>query len=384
MIINCEECGKRYRIDPDKIKTDLARFKCKACGNLVTVKKPSPEIKPSVPSAAAVEALGTETAPPPPPPAAEPAARETPEPSAARSERRSPRGMGLRKKMILLFFFVPIFLVAASGALYIWQLDGLSSFLTHESSRLATQMAEERIAETAKSVAQQTRLYLLSHSDLQEENYNSNPEFRAVCVQRVGLTGYTALYELPGDDGIWRTWGHANPKIVGIDMKTLEKPLGENFPGFWRVFTGVKERKESKGYYSWKDADGTFRDKYMVCTPVEGFPYVIAATTYLDEFTMPIQVMEARADKSVKRSKLITLIIFGGTLLLIGLIVSIYGHRLTRKIKALTEVADRISVGELDTEVDIESKDELGDLAEAITRMQDSIRLSIERLRRRR
>jgi HAMP domain-containing protein len=224
----------------------------------------------------------------------------------------------------------------------------------------------------------------LSHGDLLEENFNGNPGFKAIAVQKVGLTGYTALYELPGEDGVWRTWAHANAKIIGIDMKKLEKPLGENFPGFWTVYTGVKGRKESKGYYSWKDADGAFRDKYMVCTPIEGFPYVIAATTYLDEFTMPIKVMEARAEKSEKRSRLITFVIFGGTLLLIGLIVSIYGHRLTRRIRTLTEVADRISVGELDTEVNIKSKDELGDLAGAITRMQDSIRLSIERLRRRR
>ena len=50
----------------------------------------------------------------------------------------------------------------------------------------------------------------------------------------------------------------------------------------------------------------------------------------------------------------------------------------------LTDVADRISVGELGMEVKTTSKDEIGDLAEAISRMQDSIRLSIERLRRRR
>jgi HAMP domain-containing protein len=71
-------------------------------------------------------------------------------------------------------------------------------------------------------------------------------------------------------------------------------------------------------------------------------------------------------------------------LLLIGLIVAIYGHRLTGKIRSLTEVADRISVGELGMEIETQSKDEIGDLAEAIARMQDSIRLSIERLRRRR
>jgi len=47
-------------------------------------------------------------------------------------------------------------------------------------------------------------------------------------------------------------------------------------------------------------------------------------------------------------------------------------------------VADRISIGELGMEVKTTSTDEIGELAEAIARMQDSIRLSIERLRRRR
>jgi HAMP domain-containing protein len=47
-------------------------------------------------------------------------------------------------------------------------------------------------------------------------------------------------------------------------------------------------------------------------------------------------------------------------------------------------VAERISVGEMDAEIKIKSRDEIGDLAEAISRMQESIRLSIERLRRRR
>jgi HAMP domain-containing protein len=49
----------------------------------------------------------------------------------------------------------------------------------------------------------------------------------------------------------------------------------------------------------------------------------------------------------------------------------------------LTDLAERISVGEMDAEINIESSDELGTLGEAISRMQDSIRLSIDRLKRR-
>jgi methyl-accepting chemotaxis protein len=109
-----------------------------------------------------------------------------------------------------------------------------------------------------------------------------------------------------------------------------------------------------------------------------------AHPTYLDEFTGPVKLMETRAKLLTEKTRLITLAILGGTIFLIGVIVLIYGHRLTGKIKSLTDVAERISIGDLGIEIETQSKDEIGELAEAISRMQDSIRLSIERLRRRR
>jgi C4-dicarboxylate-specific signal transduction histidine kinase len=56
----------------------------------------------------------------------------------------------------------------------------------------------------------------------------------------------------------------------------------------------------------------------------------------------------------------------------------------TNPINRLTQVADRISLGELDAQVEVDRKDEIGELAEAISRMQASLQAAIERLRARR
>ncbi|MBU0987648.1 MAG: HAMP domain-containing protein, partial [Proteobacteria bacterium] len=72
------------------------------------------------------------------------------------------------------------------------------------------------------------------------------------------------------------------------------------------------------------------------------------------------------------------------TIVFVFIIAWFSGRALSRPIIKLTDAADRISVGELDVEIDTNRKDEIGDLAEAVARMQDSIRLSIERLRQRR
>jgi predicted Zn finger-like uncharacterized protein len=95
-------------------------------------------------------------------------------------------------------------------------------------------------------------------------------------------------------------------------------------------------------------------------------------------------MMQARAKALNDNARMIASMTLGATLLLIGIIVFVYAHRLTGKIKSLTEVAERISVGEFEMAIETKSRDEIGELAEAISRMQDNIRLSIERLQHRR
>ena len=378
MIIICEECGKKYRIDPSKIKGKAASFKCRDCTHLIVVSKPEPPPEKSeIDSRPTLESITTTIDDSSM--AAKNDIRQTP----AKARHRT-KGLGLRSKMLLLFMVVPIILMAGASLLYLWQLESTSNLLTRESSKFVNQMAEEKIAYISAGVAMQCKLYLLSHPGLIREDFNEDMGFKTLAVQKVGMTGYTALYELPGPDGVWRTWAHINNKIIGIDMSKLKKPLGRSFPGFWKIYIGVEGGKKSQGYYTWQDKDGKFRDKFMVCIPIAGTRFVVAATTYMDEFTGPVKRMQARAKELTDRARLITWAILGLTLLLIGLIVTIYGHRLTGKIKSLTDVADRISVGELGMEIKTTSKDEIGELAEAIARMQDSIRLSIERLRRRR
>jgi predicted Zn finger-like uncharacterized protein len=385
MIVICEECGKKYRIDPSKIKGKAASFKCRVCTHVIMVTKPEREA--SVPAPAAMpspkeDSDAAENRYAPPETAVQPI-RPAVDRVLAKPPRKRGR-FGVRAKMILLFVFIPFVLMIGASLLYFWQLEQMSSLITHESTNIVNKMAEEKISDLSTAVAIQCRLYLLAHPELRKQGFMTDMGFKTLAVQKVGLTGYTALYQMPDSEGIWRTWAHVQPKIIGIDMSTLKARLKQNFDGFWKVFAGVEGGKRSQGYYTWQEKDGTFRDKFMVCTPVAGTPYVVAATTYLDEFYGPIRQMESHVGQETQKTRLYILVIMGSTLLLIGLIVTIYGNRLSGKIKSLTEVTERISVGDLDAEVETKSRDEIGELAEAIARMQDSIRLSIERLRRRR
>lgn len=67
-----------------------------------------------------------------------------------------------------------------------------------------------------------------------------------------------------------------------------------------------------------------------------------------------------------------------------SIVVILLARTFTRPIVQLTQVADRLSLGELDVPIQIERRDEIGELAEAIRRMQASIQVAMERLRARR
>ena len=374
MIVTCEKCGKRYRIDPEKIPGKTGRFRCRECNEIITVSKPEP-----VPAAPAVEFR--EERPPAPEPEVEKAAAEVRAPQIPSFR---PKVLGLTTKF-MLYILVPLIIIYGLSVFFsLRKMSETHGLTINQSSMMVTQMSEKAIVEHARAVAMQVKLYLLSRTHLTKQGFDKDVDFKRVAVQKVGLTGYSALYELPDQGGVWRTWAHANPKIIAIDMSTLKKPLGKNFPGFWKVYTGVKGGKESQGYYTWQEKDGTFRDKFMVCTPVEGTRFIIASTTYLDEFTMPIKRLEIRTNKISQETRRTNAITMGIGLIVIALIIFFYGRNLTGRIRHLSQVADRICVGELDAEIEIKGKDEVGELSEAIARMRDSIRVSIERLRRRR
>lgn len=384
MIILCEECGKKYRIDPSKVGEDGMKFRCKACNHIITVSKPEtrdPEPEAFIEPEAEGGTVKTET------PSAEP--DEKPEkkvklPADGMTAGKKGR-FGLRSKMVLLFFVLPIIIVAAAGVLYIMQMNSLSSLLTEQSSETVKKMAEDLVKEKARSASKQVNLYLSTHPELIKEDFNYEMNFRLLAVQKVGLTGYTSLYSIPDEQGVSTFWMHPNAKLIGISTtESMQKMLGKDYKDFIKIYQGAYKGEEASGYYFGKDADGKNQEIYMVSAPVERTPFVVAATVFLDEFTRPIKVMETRAQKLISNAKYIISAIIIGTIVLIGLVVLIYGHLLVSKIKSLTDLAQKISIGDLDAEVAIKSKDEIGDLYDAIVRMQESIRLSMERLRRRR
>ena len=392
MTVICEECGKVYHIDPDKLdryKGKSVRVRCGECGHVTEISKlfdSTPESADDFLSDDAADMSSFE-------PEEEVMDEEEPGPrpmsAAGAAEVQTSGWLGLRGKMMVLFLVLPILLMAISGYISQQQLNKLANEITDESTALVLQEGKEKLMQKARDVALQVEIYLRANPDLEREDFFYDPDFSGIAVQSVGQTGYTCLIQQPEPETgqNWTIWAHPNPNIIGIDdIDMIRKALGPYFDHFFEVLTGSQGMKESEGFYRWKDPDGKIREKYMAISPVriEGKPFLLMSTAYIDEFTNKTESLKAQAQKLALDTRNINFAILIGAIFLIGLIIIVYGYRLTRNIQYLTEAADRISVGDLEAEIDVHSKDEIGNLADAISRMQDSLRFSIERLRRRR
>jgi methyl-accepting chemotaxis protein len=405
MALICEECGKIYHIDKEKLKKqlkgDFAKTKCRICGHIIQISREELERDDEVRTeddnffgdfsddsddngsfdyTSDLEEKNEDYS--------EEEKNETHEEhkySFSSADKR--KGFGLRTKMFFLFLIIPILLMSASGIFSQIQLKRLSENITEKGTAVVKDFAEQRIAEKARDVALQCQIYLLSHPELSKSDFNYENEFKKIAVQKIGKTGYTSLAErnLPTDPlDKFRIWAHPNPSIIGVPLfQKLKKELGHEFDNLVETLKPVIRGEEVSGYYKWKEVSGNLKEKFLVAVHVKHTRYIIIATAPIDEFTKPIIDLESEAALLTKQTRDVNIFILGATLIIISIAILVYGYRITKSIKYLTETADRISVGDLDVKIEVQAKDEIGSLADAISRMQDSLRLSIERLRKR-
>ncbi len=281
---------------------------------------------------------------------------------------------GLFPKFLLFFLLIAIIpLLLIEYLTY----NGMKDFrlqVVSQSKNIITKLSTENIRQKAEGVARQIEAYLKTKENVNLEEIKRDPYLRSIAVQPVGKTGYTAVHTTMAINIF-----HKNPKIVGLDLHKLKN----KFPNFWKILESSLKGPAS-GYYNWKDINGKVRKKYMYCAPVRGANLVVAATTYLDEFFGPINELEKTAVKQQSSIMFYILIVSIGLLLYMVIFSYIYARSMTKPILHLADVADRISVGDLDAEVNVKTSDEIMILAEAISRMQKSLKSAIVRLREKR
>jgi methyl-accepting chemotaxis protein len=450
MIVICEECGKKYKIDPGKIKGEQARFKCKACSHIITVNKiesrrePEPTVEPDTMDSPVVnytempEETGSTSEPP------SQVAEPSVPPAANRIDRRKKKaGMGLTTKVILLMLLVSLL----PGAIYfVLSFQQANDRIVNDTTQMGMQTAEvladqvdewlDKNIRVLNTVAQMPGIqsmnrfeqeillqtvqreypwmYLVFTTDINGMNVARNDGKDLIDYSdRQYVQDITSGKEL--------TWQNLIGKTSKQPALVIAVPIRKNNQTIGVMAAAMTRDAISKRIANWRQGNTGYAflvDQYgkVVSHQLKEFveeqkdlsnhPLVKAAnanksgmiefknengrdeigfakTTQLG-WTLAIQQEKNEAFAILKESQLFAFALMGATFIVVLIIAYIASRAIVTPIRKLTDAANRISVGELGVEIENKSKDEIGDLAEAITRMQDSIRLSIERLRRRR
>ena len=447
MIVICEKCGLKYKIDPTKIKSKRARFTCKGCDEVIILDKE--ELIQDNEIAALEDSLFSST------PTGEklestPETEELDDPDqntsteeAMQSIPRERSGLGLTGKVVLLMLLVSLL----PGAIYF----GLSFQQTNQrikddSNNYGLQISDILAKEVDEWVDKNTRILdaIANLSQMKGMNQWQQEELlkavqkeypwmylvfttdkKGINIARSDgkkLKDYSnRQYVKDVIDGKKLAWQNLIGKTSKKPALVLAVPITRDGETVGVLATAMTRDAISKLVTNWKQGETgsvflvdqsdkvvahqnnafVVQQKDMSTNPLVqasrkdkkrsvefqdvGGQEALGFTqkTKLG-WLLAIQQDKDEAYSELKKAQQFAYTLLGITVIVIIFISLLASRAIVTPIKKLTDAANRISVGELDVEITSASSDEIGDLANAIIRMQDSLRLSIARLRKKR
>ena len=349
MIIHCEECGKRYKIDENKLVKERTLFNCPACKNKIEVIKPRQNIEDIEPAstfsdgAAAASGSYQTVGRAAPSQAGSSVADWETGPETATSKTKTP-GLTVGKKLLLVFF---TFVLLTGGILSFVYMRFVPS-LMHDQINLRTYS----ISQSFSAAILQPLLiknYLLvnktaeTNAGLPGVAYVSVLNRRGVVI--AGILGDKTRFP---PDFIEKVKENGFPKEISTQNRI---PSGERESALDFSVGGQK-----------------IHDVAVMIGDTGGEAHV-------GLFTEDVE-------KAVQKSLMPLLILLGVIAILGSLSFFLVARTISTPIRKLTLAAEKISLGEIDLPINIKGGGEIGDLAASLERMRFSIKAAMSRLRR--
>ncbi|MFO7752984.1 MAG: HAMP domain-containing protein [Desulfobacteraceae bacterium] len=276
--------------------------------------------------------------------------------------------MKIRTKVILIFICVSILPLILAGAAGFYQINKISDTALEITSKSLRDQTELTVDQQVKKISSAVAMYVNKIS--QSDDYKPlqyNPDFTDLVIQVIGETGYTYLLSEESDGN--KIFMHPNPRFLNKNIDVL------NIKGM--------EEKLSRVIKSGKDFKGYIEDQYFFIHNIQDLPFHMVAVVPNTDINKSVNRLEESITSS--RKAFLYQYNIGGIafVIIVSLLAVLFTIRLVRPIAELTNVAEKISMGDLKTSIDINSSDEIGELADALRRMQASLLKAVQRLQRR-
>ncbi len=422
--ITCDKCGKTYRVNENKIKGDTARLKCNSCANIITVSKQKPE--------ASAEPYNS---------AADTPEEEEISPNFVKKKVY----FSLFAKIIIVMLLVSLIPMAIFWGVTYKENSARIRNDTQLLMSLTAQGLENQVncwidnnIWVLKSAAQLPSVISMDRQNQEPVLQQIHKKYPYVYLAfTVGTDGRNvarsddAQLKNYGDrqyykdiiDGKKLSWqtltGKTSKKpalVLAVPIMSEDKLVGvmaaamtideisKHIARWKKGKTGfaflvdekdkvvahqvkqyaLKQKKLSSHPLVASFRKGGWTTKTFVFKGENKKKYIghIRGINY--GWALAIQQEEQEVFAGLKRMQKFAVTLLILTIVLVLFIAWISARVVVTPIKKLTEVAERMSLGDLNMKINIPSKDEIGMLAQAVKRMQTSLRLAMERLRQKR
>jgi methyl-accepting chemotaxis protein len=440
--VACNKCGKTYRVDENKIKGEKARFRCTACKNILVVAKPKPEEPqdatitieqaPAPPRTVIVKGREEER-------------EEVGEEEFSMPLGRKKVRFGLFTKIILVMLIVSLLPLSIFWTITFKEtssrLRGDTELLLNLTAQGLGNHVESWIDNNTwilRSAANLPAIVSMNRPIQERVLRDIHEKYPYMYLAfTVGLDGKNVARsdDVPLKDYSDRQYYKDIIKGKKLSWQTLigktsKKPAlvlavpiksGNNLVG---VMAGAMNIDEiSKYIANWKKGETGFaflvdEKGKVVAHQVKQYvtkqknlrkhPLIAAFrkgtwTTKTINFknedgnsalghvrgikygwALAIQQENQEVFEPLKRVQNFAISLFIVTIVIVTIIALSSARAIVTPVMKLTDVAERMSLGDLNMQINIPSKDEIGLLAQAIKRMQTSLRLAMERLRKKR
>ncbi len=328
MLVICEDCAKKYDIDATKIKGDKAQFACKECGHIIVVEKPEPQPEPAP---EITEKVNEDISPVG---AAAPAARAT--------------GKGTPISMYIFLTMLTGFVLICAAVAYLY-LNFIPGIINHQ--------IELRTNAVSTAFTGGVKKPLILRNYLQVNK-------TAKSISKIPGVAYTAVVNPKGIV----IAGYFN-KLNAFDSQFVQMFKKSGFPH------DILAQNTLVGDAKSKNARLTIGDQAIVDQVSQ-----IGETGS----TTHVGVFVSEVDDAIRNALMspLTLAVLAGLLFICLMMIIILSRLIGKPMRELTDVANRISFGQLDLEIHSKGPREMRELAVAFDRMRISIKSALDRLRK--
>lgn len=279
------------------------------------------------------------------------------------------------KQKILLLTAIPLLLtMVALTAVSIYQIRSLGA---EEVAQIRQTMTASK-QEALKNYMAITRTAIEPILKGVADDYNARERVKTALrsIAYGDEDGYIFAFDYSGVNQVHP----AKPELEGQNLFDLQDVNGVRV-----IAELIQAGRNGGGYvsYMWdKPSKGTEVPKLSYAIVLKEFNWMIGTGFYIDDIDDAVALKQAEVDQKVQTTIMLSSAVGLGILLLIVVInLWISNRALVVPIRELAESARQMSLGKMDTVISVDSKDEIGELADAISRMQKSLKVIFKKLK---